>query len=134
VNEAVGLFGASAAAFEFVPEGGSHRSGPAGWEWSVPERLRREALAHGDWVRDASCQTVVIPLVLEHTPVAYFGFRGTAVSDTVLTAISRQLLMTLGLCWQARNCFVWRARFRWACSQRNSRLSLLCPRLMCLPS
>src|SRR5690348_3187065 len=28
VNEAVGLFGASAAAFEFVPEGGSHRSGP----------------------------------------------------------------------------------------------------------
>ena len=83
VNEAVGLLGASAAAFEFVPEGGSHRSGPAGWEWSVPERLRREALAHGDWVRDASCQTVVIPLVLEHTPVAFFGVRGAVVADTV---------------------------------------------------
>jgi serine phosphatase RsbU (regulator of sigma subunit) len=96
VNEAVSLFGASAAAFEFLPEGGSHRAGPAGWEWSVPEALRREALAHGDWIRDASCQTVVIPLVLEHTPVAYFGLRDTAVSDAVLTAISRQLLMTLG--------------------------------------
>jgi len=96
VNEAVSLFGASAAAFEFVPEGGRHRSGPAGWEWSIPERLRHEALAHGEWVRDASLQTVVIPLVLDHTPVAYFGLRGTAVSDTVLTAISRQLLMTLG--------------------------------------
>jgi K+-sensing histidine kinase KdpD len=94
VNEAVGLFGASAAAFEFVPEGRSHRSGPAGWEWSIPERLRHEALAHGEWVRDASLQTVVIPLVLEHTPVAYFGLRGATVSDTVLTAISRQLLMT----------------------------------------
>jgi hypothetical protein len=92
VNEVVSLFGASAAAFEFVP----HRSGPAGWEWSIPERLRHEALAHGEWVRDASLQTVVIPLVLDHTPVAYFGLRGTAVSDTVLTAISRQLLMTLG--------------------------------------
>jgi len=96
VNEAVGLFGASAAAFEFVPEGRSHRSGPAGWEWSIPERLRHEALAHGEWVRDARLQTVVIPLVLEHTPVAYFGLRGATVSDTVLTAISRQLLMTLG--------------------------------------
>lgn len=96
VNHAVALFGASAAAFEFVPEGGSHRSGPAGWEWSVPEPLRREALARGDWVRDANCQTVVIPLVVEHTSVAYFGFRGTSVSDTVLTAISRQLLMILG--------------------------------------
>lgn len=96
VNEAVSLFGATAAVFEFLPEGGSHRSGPAGWEWSVPEALRREALAHGDWIRDASCQTVVIPLVLEHTPVAYFGLRDTAVSDTILTAISRQLLMTLG--------------------------------------
>lgn len=96
VNEAVGLFGASAAAFEFVLEGGSHRSGPGGWEWSVPEPLRRDALAHGDWVRDPSCQIVVIPLVLEHTPVAFFGLRGAVVSDTVLTAISRQLLMTLG--------------------------------------
>jgi serine phosphatase RsbU (regulator of sigma subunit) len=96
VNEAVALFGASAAAFEFVPEGGSHRSGPAGWEWSVPEQLRREALAHGDWVRDVRGQTVVIPIVVEHTSVACFGLRGTVVSDTVLTAISRQLLMTLG--------------------------------------
>jgi len=34
--------------------------------------------------------------VLEHTRVAYFGLRGAAVSDTVMTAISRQLLMTLG--------------------------------------
>ena len=96
VNQAVALFATSAAAFEFVPEGGSHRSGPAGWEWSVPEQLRREALAHGDWVRDASGQTVVIPLVVDHTSVAYFGLLGTVVSDTVLTAISRQLLMTLG--------------------------------------
>jgi serine phosphatase RsbU (regulator of sigma subunit) len=96
VNEAVALFGASAAAFEFVLEGGSHRAGPGGWEWSVPEPLRREACAHRDWVRDLSCQTVVIPLVLEYTPVVYFGFRGATVSDTVLTAISRQLLMTLG--------------------------------------
>src|SRR5215469_7405161 len=52
VNEAVGLFGASAAIFEFVVEGGTHRSGPGGWEWSVPESLRREALARSDWVRD----------------------------------------------------------------------------------
>jgi phosphoserine phosphatase RsbU/P len=96
VNEGVGLFGASAAAFEFVLEGGSHRSGPEGWEWSIPEPLRREALAHGAWVRDPSSQIVVMPLVLEHTPVAYFGLRGAAVSDTVLTAISRQLVMTLG--------------------------------------
>jgi len=96
VNEAVGLFGASAAAFEFVREGGIHRSGPQGWEWSIPEPLRREALAHGDWVRDPSGQIVVIPLVLEHTPVAYFGFRGAAVSETILTAISGQLVMTLG--------------------------------------
>lgn len=96
VNEAVGLFGASAAAFEFVFEGGSHRSGPEGWEWSVPESLRRDALAHGDWIRDPSCQIVVIPLVLEHTPVAFFSLRGAVVSDTVLTAIARQLLMTLG--------------------------------------
>ena len=98
VNEAAGLFGASAAAFEFVREGGSHRSGPGGREWSIPEPLRRNALAHGDWIRDPSCQIVVIPLVLEHTLVAYFGLRGAGavVSDTVLTAISRQLLMTLG--------------------------------------
>ena len=96
VNQAVALFGASAAAFEFVPEGGSHRSGPAGWEWSVPEQLRREALARGEWVRDVSGQIVVIPLVVEHTSIAHFGLRGAAVSDTVLTAISRQLLMTLG--------------------------------------
>jgi sigma-B regulation protein RsbU (phosphoserine phosphatase) len=34
--------------------------------------------------------------VLEHTPVAYFGLRGVELSDTVLTAISRQLLQTLG--------------------------------------
>lgn len=96
VKEAVGLFGANAAAFEFVPEGGSHRSGPGGWEWSVPESLRRDALARGDWVRDHSYQIAVIPLVLEHNPVAYFGLRGAVVSDVVLTAISRQLLMTLG--------------------------------------
>ena len=96
VNEAVSLFEASAAAFEFVPEGGTHRSGPAGWEWSVPESLRRDALAHGGWVRDPSGQIVVIPLVFEHTAVAFFGLRGAMVSDTVLTAISRQLLMTLG--------------------------------------
>src|SRR5262249_43398520 len=96
VNQAVGLFGAGAAAFEFVLEGGSHRSGPGGWEWSVPEPLRRQALARSDWVRDPSCETVVIPLVLEHSPVAYFGLRGVELSDTVLTAISRQLLQTLG--------------------------------------
>ena len=96
VNEGAGLFGASAAAFEFVLEGGSHRSGPEGWEWSIPEPLRREALARAAWVRDPSSQIVVIPLVLEHTPVACFGLRGAAVSDTVLTAISSQLLMTLG--------------------------------------
>jgi CheY-like chemotaxis protein len=96
VNEAVGLFGASAAAFEFVLEGGSHRSGPEGWEWSVPESLRRDALARGDWIRDPSFQSVVIPLVLEHTPVAFFSLRAAVVSDTVLTAISRQLVMTLG--------------------------------------
>lgn len=96
VTQAVSLIRASAAAFEFVPEGGSHRSGPEGWEWSVPEPLRREAFAHGGWIRDASCQTIVIPLVLEHTPVAYFGLHGSAASDAVLTAISRQLLMTLG--------------------------------------
>lgn len=96
VNEAVSLFGASAAVFEFALEGGSHRSGPTGWEWSVPEPLRRTALAQGDWVRDPSCQIVVIPLVLEHTPIAFFGLRDVAVSDAVLTAISRQLLMTLG--------------------------------------
>jgi CheY-like chemotaxis protein len=96
VNEAVGLFGASAAVFEFVLEGGSHRSGPEGWEWSVPESLRRDALAHGVWIRDPRCQIVVIPLVLEHTPVAFLSLRGAVVSDTVLTAISRQLLMTLG--------------------------------------
>jgi serine phosphatase RsbU (regulator of sigma subunit) len=96
VNQAVSLFLASAAAFEFAPEGGSHRSGPGGWEWSIPEPLRRDALAHGDWIRDPSSQVIVIPLVIEHSPVAYFGLRGTAVSDTVLTAITRQLLMTLG--------------------------------------
>jgi CheY-like chemotaxis protein len=96
VNQAVGLFGASAAAFEFGLESGSYRSGPQGWEWSVPEALRREAMAHGAWVRDPNSQIVVIPLVLEHTPVACFGLRGAAVSDTVLTAISRQLVMTLG--------------------------------------
>src|SRR3974390_839361 len=72
VNEAVGLFGASAAAFEFLLESGSHRSGPEGWEWSVPTSLRDKALAHGDWVRDPGSAIVVIPLVLEHTPVAYF--------------------------------------------------------------
>jgi serine phosphatase RsbU (regulator of sigma subunit) len=96
VNQAVSLFLASAAAFEFAPEGGSHRSGPGGWEWSIPEPLRRNALAHGDWIRDPGSQVIVIPLVIEHSPVAYFGLRGTAVSDTVLTAITRQLLMTLG--------------------------------------
>ena len=96
VNEAVSLFGASAAAFEFILEGGSYRSGPAGWQWSVPEQLRRVALAHSDWVRDPGSDAVVIPLVLEHTPVAYFGILGAAVSDTILTIISRQLLMTLG--------------------------------------
>lgn len=96
VNQAVGLFGASAAAFEFVLEGGTHRAGPEGWEWSIPESLRSNALAYGDWVRDAGSQTVVVPLVLEHTLVAYFGLRGAVVSDAVLTAIARQLLMTLG--------------------------------------
>jgi serine phosphatase RsbU (regulator of sigma subunit) len=96
VNQAVSLFLASAAAFEFAPEGGSHRSGPGGWEWSIPEPLRRSALTHGDWIRDPGSQVIVIPLVIEHSPVAYFGLRGTAVSDTVLTAITRQLLMTLG--------------------------------------
>jgi serine phosphatase RsbU (regulator of sigma subunit) len=96
VNQAVSLFLASAAAFEFAPEGGSHRSGPGGWEWSIPEPLRRDALAHRDWIRDPSSQVIVIPLVIEHSPVAYFGLRGTAVSDTVLTAITHQLLMTLG--------------------------------------
>lgn len=96
VNEAVGLFRAGATAFEFAPEGGSHRSGVGGWEWSIPEPLRRSALAHGDWIRDSSSQVIVIPLVIEHNPVAYFGLRGAVVSDTVLTAISRQLLMSLG--------------------------------------
>lgn len=96
VNEAVSLFGASAAAFEFVLEGGIHRAGLGGWEWSVPEPLRRKALEQGNWVRDPSCQIVVIPLVLEHTLIAYLGLRGDAVSDTILTVISRQLLMTLG--------------------------------------
>jgi serine phosphatase RsbU (regulator of sigma subunit) len=96
VNQAVSLFGASAAAFEFVLEGGTHRSGPGGWEWSVPELLRHQALARGDWVRDPSHPIVVIPLVLEHTPIAYFGIRDAELSDTLLTAISRQLVMTLG--------------------------------------
>jgi serine phosphatase RsbU (regulator of sigma subunit)/CheY-like chemotaxis protein len=96
VNEAVGLFGAGAAVFEFVLQGGNHSSAPKGGEWSVPEPLRRKALARGDWLRDPSCEAVVIPLVLEHTPVAYFGLRGVELSDTVLTAISRQLLQTLG--------------------------------------
>ena len=96
VNQAVDLFGASAAVFEFVLEGGSHRAGPGGWEWSVPEQLRQNAFARGDWIRDPSCEIVVIPLVPEHTAVAYFGFRGAIASDTVLTAISRQLVMTLG--------------------------------------
>src|SRR5262249_42299031 len=96
VNEAVALFGANVAIFEFVLEGGIHRSGLGGWEWSVPEQLRREALAYGDWVKDPSGQIVVISLVLEHTSVAYFALCGAAVSDTVLTVIFRQLLMTLG--------------------------------------
>ena len=96
VNQAVTLFRAVAAAFEFAAEGGSHRSGPGGWEWSILEPLRQNALAHGDWIRDPVSQVVVIPLVLEHAPVAYFGIRGAAVSDAVLTAISRQLLLTVG--------------------------------------
>lgn len=96
VNQAVSLFGATAAAFEFASEGGSHRSGPGGWEWSIPEALRRKALAHRDWIRDPSSEVTVIPLVLEHTSVAYFGLRGAAVSDAVLTATSNQLLLTMG--------------------------------------
>ena len=96
VNQAVGLIGARAADFQFALEGGTLRSGPGGWEWSAPEPLRRQALARNEWVRDPSCETVVIPLVLEHTPVAYFGLLGVELSDTVLTAISRQLLQTLG--------------------------------------
>jgi len=96
VKEAAGLLGASAAIFEFVVEGGNHRSEPGDCDWSVPESLRRQALARNDWVRDPSCETVVIPLVLEHTPVAYFALCGVEPSDTVLTAISRQLLQTLG--------------------------------------
>ena len=96
VNQAVTLFRAGAAAFEFAPEGGSHRSGPGGWEWSIPEPLRRDALAQRDWIRDPVSQVVVIPVVLEHTPVAYFGIRGAVVSDAILTAVSRQLLLTVG--------------------------------------
>lgn len=96
VNEAVDLLGASAADFEFVAGGASHRSGPEGWDWSVPESLRKEALAHGDWIRDPSREIVVIPLMVERTPIAYFGLHVAEVSNTVLTAISRQLVMTLG--------------------------------------
>ena len=96
VNQAVSLLGANAAAFEFVLEAGSHRSGPEGWEWSMPESLRRRALERGNWIRDPNSNVVVIPVVLEHTPVACFGFRGAVVSDGVLTAVARQLLMTLG--------------------------------------
>jgi serine phosphatase RsbU (regulator of sigma subunit) len=96
VNQAVGLLGARAAVFEFVLQGGTHRSGPAGWQWSAPEWLHRKAVISGDWVRDPSEQTVVIPLILEHAPVAYFSFVGGEVSDTVLSGISRQLLMALG--------------------------------------
>jgi serine phosphatase RsbU (regulator of sigma subunit)/CheY-like chemotaxis protein len=96
VNEAVDLFGASAAVFESVVSPGTHRSGTEGWAWSVPESLRKEALERGDWIRDPNNGVIVIPLVLEHTPIAYFGLRGVAVSDTVLTAISSQLKMTLG--------------------------------------
>jgi serine phosphatase RsbU (regulator of sigma subunit)/CheY-like chemotaxis protein len=96
VNEAVGLLGASAAAFEFVVGSGSHCSEPRGWEGSIPDSLRVQALARNDWVRDPICETVVIPLVLEHTPVAYFALRGVEPCDTVLRAISGQLLQTLG--------------------------------------
>jgi serine phosphatase RsbU (regulator of sigma subunit)/CheY-like chemotaxis protein len=96
VNEAVDLFGATAAVFEFVLSRGTHCSGPGGYAWSVPESLREEALERGDWVRHPTSGAIVIPLVLEHTPVAYFGLLGITVSDTVLTAISSQLKMTLG--------------------------------------
>jgi len=96
VNQAVGLFGARAAVFEFAGEGGIRRSGSEGWEWSVSESLRRQALASGNWVWDRSSETVIIPLVLERNPVACLGLRGVELSDTVLTAISNQLLQTLG--------------------------------------
>jgi serine phosphatase RsbU (regulator of sigma subunit) len=96
VKEAVGLLGAKAAVFEFAQRGGSYRSGPEGWAWSIPESLRETALARREWVRDTGSRIAVIPLVLEHTPIAFFGIDGALVSDTVLTAISRQLLMTLG--------------------------------------
>jgi serine phosphatase RsbU (regulator of sigma subunit)/CheY-like chemotaxis protein len=96
VNEAVGLFGARAAVFEFVGDGRRHRSGPGGWEWSIPEPLRNEAMARSNWVRDPSCETIVIPLVLEHTPVAYFGVLAAELSDAILISISQQLVETLG--------------------------------------
>ena len=96
VHEAVDLFGATAAIFEFTLEGDTHHAGAGGRECSIPESLRRQAFAHGDWVRDPACETVLIPLVLEHTPAAYFLIRGVELSDTVLTAIAQQLLQTLG--------------------------------------
>src|ERR1700757_130647 len=69
VNEAVRLFGARTAVFEFVGENRSYGSGTAGQEWLIPEALRRQAMTRSSWVRDPSGETVVIPLAFEHIPV-----------------------------------------------------------------